>query len=69
MLKWDNKCLNVWIGGTTFKDKFYNCRITDTGSGIVLVIQQNGTIVHRETYIDTIENVKLIAEQIIHTVK
>lgn len=68
-MKWDNKCLNVWLGGTTFKGKFYHCRITDTGSGVVLIIQCDNTVIHRETYFDTVKNVKLIAEQIVHTTK
>lgn len=68
-MKWDNKCLNVWISGTTFKDKFYSCRITDTGSGVVLIIQQDGTVIHRETYYSAVKDVKLIAEQIVYTTK
>lgn len=68
-MKWDNKCLNVWMSGAVVDSKIYNCRITDTGGGIVLVIQCDGKLIHRETYIDTVDNIKQLAKDIIYKVK
>ena len=61
-MKWDNKCLNVWIGGTKIGDNFYNCRVTDTGGGVVLIIQKDGLMLIRETYQSSVDEVKQLAE-------
>ena len=61
-MQWDNKCLNVWLGGTSVNNHFYNCRVTDTGSGVVLVIQRDGCMIVRETYQSSVDKVKELAE-------
>lgn len=61
-MKWDNKCLNVWLGGINVKNSFYNCRVTDTGAGVVLLIQKDGQVVIRETYRSSVDEVKQLAE-------
>ena len=62
-MKWTNICLNVWIGGIRVKDNFYNCRVTDTGSGIILLIQKDDNILLRETYnTSSVDEVKVFAE-------
>lgn len=61
-MKWINKCLNVWMGGTTINNARYDCRITDTGNGVVLIIQKDGNVVVRETYQSSVDEVKNLAE-------
>ena len=61
-MKWENKCLNVWISGTTIKNNFYSCRITDTGDGVVLIIQKDALMIVRETYKTSVDEVKKLAE-------
>lgn len=61
-MQWNNKCLNVWLGGTKRNSHFYNCRVTDTGGGVVLIIQKDGDMVLRETYQSTVDEVKALAE-------
>lgn len=65
-MKWNNVCLNVWIGGIRIGDDFYNCRITDTGGGIVLLIQKDDAILLRETYnTSSVDDVKTFAEDFV----
>lgn len=68
-MKWDNKCLNVWFGGIEIDNDFYNCRITDTGNGVVLIIQKDELIIVRETYQSSIDEVKKLAENFLQGLK
>lgn len=68
-MKWDNKCLNVWLGGAKVNDSFYNCRITDTGGGVVLLIQKDGLVMVKETYQSSVDEVKQLAENYLQNVK
>jgi hypothetical protein len=64
-MQWDNKCLNVWLGAKTVNNNLYNCRVTDTGDGVVLVIQRDGDMIVRETYHSSVDEVKTLAESFI----
>lgn len=68
-MKWDNKCLNVWLGGTTVNESFYNCRITDTGDGVVLTIQKDSQMIVKETYRSSVDEVKQLAENYLQNIK
>lgn len=61
-MKWINKCLNVWMSGTTINNARYDCRVTDTGSGVILTIQKDGNVIVRETYKSSVGEVKILAE-------